>query len=300
MKRHFLSIQDFSAKETREILALAKQLKANRGKVSSQILQGETWAMIFSKASTRTRVSFEIGLHELGANVIFLSTNEIQLGRGEPIRDTARVIGRMAHGAIIRTFAQQDVIDFANYSHIPTINALTDEEHPCQILTDIFTIEELRGPIEKQRVVFIGDGACNVPASWMLAAKLLNFELIIAAPEGYQPNPILTKKTGIKVTADLNKAVEKADVLYTDVWVSMGKESEKEIRLKALKSYQINDKLLSSAKPDALILHCLPAYRGLEISDLVLEKHASTIFTEAENRLHVQKAIISFLKKVSS
>lgn len=297
MKRHFLSIQDFSAEETREILALAKQLKTTRGKSSSPILQGETWAMIFSKASTRTRVSFEIGLHELGANVIFLSANEIQLGRGEPIRDTARVIGRMAHGAVIRTFAQQDVIDFANYSHIPTINALTDEEHPCQILTDIFTIQELRGPVEKQRIVFIGDGACNVPASWMLAAKLLNFELIIAAPEGYQPDPVLVQKTGVKVTTDLNKAVENADVLYTDVWVSMGKETEKEMRLKALKSYQINKDLLSLAKPDALVLHCLPAYRGLEITDSVLENHASTIFTEAENRLHVQKAIITFLKK---
>ena len=300
MKRHFLSIEDFSAKETREILALAKQLKANRGKSSSQILQGETWAMIFSKASTRTRVSFEIGLHELGANVIFLSANEIQLGRGEPIRDTARVIGRMAHGAVIRTFAQQDIIDFANYSNIPTINALTDEEHPCQILTDIFTVEELRGPIEKQRVVFIGDGACNVPVSWMLAAKLLNFELIIAAPEGYQPDPALIKKTRVKVTTNLNETVKNADVLYTDVWVSMGKETEKESRLKALQSYQINDELLTLAKPDALVLHCLPAYRGLEITDSVLEKHATTIFTEAENRLHVQKAIVSFLKKVSS
>ena len=300
MKRHFLSIEDFSAKETREILALAKQLKANRGKSSSQILQGETWAMIFSKASTRTRVSFEIGLHELGANVIFLSANEIQLGRGEPIRDTARVIGRMAHGAVIRTFAQQDIIDFANYSNIPTINALTDEEHPCQILTDIFTVEELRGPIEKQRVVFIGDGACNVPVSWMLAAKLLNFELIIAAPEGYQPDPALIKKTRVKVTTNLNETVKNADVLYTDVWVSMGKETEKESRLKALQSYQINDRLLTLAKPDALVLHCLPAYRGLEITDSVLEKHATTIFTEAENRLHVQKAIVSFLKKVSS
>jgi ornithine carbamoyltransferase len=293
--RHFLSILDFSAQEIREVLTLAKQLKANRHFV--QPLRGETWTLIFSKASTRTRVSFEVGLHELGANVIFLAAHDIQLGRGEPIRDTARVIGRMAHGAVIRTFAQQDVVDFARFSNIPTINALTDEEHPCQILADIFTIEELRGPIEKQRVVFIGDGACNVPISWMLAAKQLQFELIIAAPSGYQPSEALIQQTGVKVTTSLEEAVNEADVLYTDVWVSMGKESEKETRLKALGTYQINEKLLSLAKPDALVLHCLPAYRDLEITDSVLEQHANTIFTEAENRLHVQKAIITFLKQ---
>ncbi|MBX7158222.1 MAG: ornithine carbamoyltransferase [Verrucomicrobiae bacterium] len=293
--RHFLSILDFSAQDIREVLALTKKLKMDRHLI--QPLRGETWTLIFSKASTRTRVSFEVGLRELGANVIFLAAHDIQLGRGEPIRDTARVIGRMAHGAVIRTFAQQDVVDFARYSKIPTINALTDEEHPCQILTDIFTIEELRGPIEKQRVVFIGDGACNVPASWMLAAKQLQFELIIAAPSGYQPSEMLVKQTGVKVTASLEEAVKNADVLYTDVWVSMGKELEKETRLKALGGYQINEKILSLAKPDALVLHCLPAYRGLEITDSVLERHAETIFTEAENRLHVQKAIITFLKQ---
>lgn len=293
--RHFLSILDFSAQEIREVLTLARQLKTNRHFV--QPLRGETWTLIFSKASTRTRVSFEVGLHELGANVIFLTAHDIQLGRGEPIRDTARVIGRMAHGAVIRTFAQQDVVDFARYSNIPTINALTDEEHPCQILADIFTIEELRGPIEKQRVVFIGDGACNVPISWMLAAQQLHFELIIASPTGYQPSETLIQQTGVKVTTSLEEAVKNADVLYTDVWVSMGKESEKETRLKALGTYQINEKLLSLAKPDALVLHCLPAYRGLEITDSVLEQHADTIFTEAENRLHVQKAIITFLKQ---
>ncbi|MEZ5406099.1 MAG: ornithine carbamoyltransferase [Verrucomicrobiia bacterium] len=293
--RHFLSILDFSAQDIREVLTLAKKLKMDRHLL--QPLRGETWTLIFSKASTRTRVSFEVGLRELGANVIFLAAHDIQLGRGEPIRDTARVIGRMAHGAVIRTFAQQDVVDFARYSKIPTINALTDEEHPCQILTDIFTIEELRGPIEKQRMVFIGDGACNVPASWMLAAKQLQFELIIAAPSGYQPAEALAKQTGVRVTASLEEAVKDADVLYTDVWVSMGKELEKETRLKALGDYQINEKILSLAKPDALVLHCLPAYRGLEITDSVLEQHAETIFTEAENRLHVQKAIITFLKQ---
>jgi ornithine carbamoyltransferase len=253
--------------------------------------------MIFSKSSTRTRVSFEVGVHELGGRPLFLNANDIQLGRGEPIKDTARVLGRMVHGAIIRTFAQQDVVDFAEFSGIPTVNALTDEEHPCQILTDIFTFEERRGPIRGRVVTFIGDGACNVPASWMFAAAKLDFELRIAAPSAHQPDPALLKRAGGRIvcTEDVKAAAEGADLLYTDVWVSMGKEAESAGRIARLTGYQINDALVQLAKPDALVMHCLPAYRGNEITEDVFEANADTIFEEAGNRLHTQKAIMNWM-----
>ena len=260
-------------------------------------LAGQTWALIFSKSSTRTRVSFEVGIRELGGESLFLSAGDIQLGRGEPIKDTARVLGRMIHGAVIRTFAQADVEDFANYSGVPTVNALTDDEHPCQVLTDIFTFEEKRGPIAGKVVTFIGDGACNMPVSWIFAAAKLGFELRIAAPKNYQPAPeILRRADGrVIVTEDLQAAVAGADLLYTDVWVSMGKEAESAQRLKELTGYQINAALLKLAKPGALVMHCLPAYRGKEIDEETFEAHAATIFDQAENRLHVQKAILNWL-----
>lgn len=295
--KHLLSLEAMTTSEVEGILAAAPAIKSERGKSGPLPLAGQTWALIFSKSSTRTRVSFEVGLRELGANVMFLSSSDIQLGRGEPIKDTARVLGRMLHGAVIRTFAQKDVEDFAAYSGIPTVNALTDEEHPCQILTDIFTYQEKRGSIKGRVVTFIGDGACNVPASWIFAAAKLGFELRIAAPRNYQPAPELLRRAGGKiiVTEDLQAAAAGADLLYTDVWVSMGKEAEAEQRIKELTGYQINAELVRRAKPDALVMHCLPAYRGKEIDEATFESHAQTIFDEAENRLHVQKAILMWM-----
>jgi ornithine carbamoyltransferase len=295
--KHLLSLEQLSAAEMRAILDTSRAFKANRGN-HVRPLTGQTWALIFTKSSTRTRVSFEVGVRELGGSTLFLNPNDIQLGRGEPLRDTARVLGRMIHGAIIRTFAQSDVEEFAKYSNIPTVNALTDAEHPCQILTDIFTFEELRGEsISGKVVTFVGDGACNVPASWIWAAAKLGFELRIAAPKAYQPSSELLARAGGRVscTEDLNAAAQDADLLYTDVWVSMGKEAESAQRLKDLSAYQINEALVRRAKPSALVMHCLPAYRGKEITEETLEAHADTIFTEAENRLHTQKAILAWM-----
>lgn len=295
--KHLLSLEALSGTEMREILNRVPAFKNHRGR-HDRPLAGQTWALIFSKSSTRTRVSFEVGLREMGAEVLFLNAGDIQLGRGEPIRDTARVLGRMIHGAVIRTFAQQDVEDFARFSGIPTVNALTDAEHPCQILTDIFTFEEQRGQsIEGKVVTFVGDGACNVPASWIWAAARLGFELRIAAPKAYQPEAELLRRAGgsIVCTEDLDAAATDADVLYTDVWVSMGKEAEGAQRLKDLAGYQINEALVRRARPGALVMHCLPAYRGKEITEETLEAHADTIFREAENRLHTQKAIVDWM-----
>jgi ornithine carbamoyltransferase len=295
--KHLLSIQSLSREDIEAILRGSKKIKAERGRHATQPLKGQTWALLFSKSSTRTRVSFEVGVRELGGGVMFLSASEIQLGRGEPIKDTARVLGRMIHGAIIRTYAQKDVEEFAEYSNIPTINALTDDEHPCQILTDIFTFEEKRGPIQGKVITFIGDAACNVPISWIFAAGKLGFELRLAAPKKYQPAKSIVEAAGgrVVVTEDLKEAVRGADALYSDVWVSMGKEAESAERIKELQGYQINEAVVSAAKPGALVMHCLPAYRGKEISEETFEKNAQTIFDEAENRLHVQKAIIEWL-----
>ena len=228
---------------------------------------------------------------------MFLSATEIQLGRGEPIKDTARVLGRMIHGAIIRTYAQSDVEEFAQYSGIPTVNALTDDEHPCQILADIFSFQEQRGPIAGKTVAFIGDGACNVANSWIFAAAKLGFELRIAAPRNFQPEAAILERAGGSIICieDLKAAAKGADLLYTDVWVSMGKEAESAARIKQLTGYQINARLVKLAKPGALVMHCLPAYRGKEIDEATFEANAQTIFDEAENRLHVQKAILNWI-----
>ena len=295
--KHLLSLEKLSRAEIETIFENALVLKKQRGDSQHKPLAGQTWALLFTKSSTRTRVSFEVAVHELGGRPMFLSSNDIQLGRGEPIKDTARVLGRMVHGAIIRTFAQSDVEEFAEYARIPTINALTDEEHPCQVLADIFTFQEKRGSIAGKVVTFIGDGACNMPVSWIFAAAKLGFELRIAAPKSFQPAPEILKRAGGKiiVTEDLKAASENADLLYTDVWVSMGKEAESEQRIKELTGYQINEALVRLAKPDALVMHCLPAYRGKEIDEETFEAHAQTIFDEAENRLHVQKAILSWI-----
>jgi ornithine carbamoyltransferase len=295
--KHLLSIEALSGDDIAEIIALGIRLKSERFQSSPRPLEGQCWALMFSKASTRTRVSFEVGIRELGGDVMFLSANDIQLGRGEPIKDTARVMGRMLGGAVIRTFAQSDVELFAKYSGIPTINALTDDEHPCQILADLQTIKEKLGGCAGRKICFIGDGACNVARSWIWAAARCGFELAVAAPESFQPDPGLLKAAGgnIWVTTEPRDAALRADVLYTDVWVSMGKEEEEAFRFAQLAGYQINRDLVAAAAPGALVMHCLPAYREKEITDEVFEEHARTIFDEAENRLHAQKAVLCVL-----
>ena len=279
------------------ILADTVNLKKERGRHAKLPLAGQTWAMLFSKSSTRTRISFEVGIRELGGQAIFLPANEIQLGRGEPIKDTARVLGRMVHGTVFRTFAQSDVEEFARYARIPTINALTDHEHPCQILADIFTFQEKRGSIQGKIVAFIGDGAGNVATSLAFAAGKAGFELRIAAPKAFQPAADVLKRAKGKIilTEEVRAAAAGADLLYTDVWVSMGREKESAERLRQMSGYQINSAVVGLARPGALVMHCLPAYRGNEIDEATFEANAQTIFDEAENRLHVQKAILSWL-----
>ena len=299
--KHLLSIESLTAPEILEILDLAATLKATRGHEKHKPLAGECWGLLFSKSSTRTRVSFEVGIRELGGDALFLSSSEIQLGRGEPIEDTARVLGRMIHGAVIRTFKQSDIETFAELSGIPTINALTDEEHPCQILADLQTIKELRGSLDGLKIAFIGDADCNMGRSWIWASARLGFELRLACPELYRPPADLITRAQaagglVTITESPEEAASGADILYTDVWVSMGKEEEAEYRAAQFGPYQINDSVVAAAAPSAHVLHCLPAYRGKEITAEVFERHAAAIFQQAENRLHAQKAVMTLLK----
>ena len=294
---HLLSIEALTADEILGLLTLADELKHQRGVPGTQPLAGQTWALIFTKSSTRTRVSFEVGIRELGGHPMFLSKNDIQLGRGEPIKDTARVLGRMVHGAIIRTFAQQDVSDFAAYSNIPTVNALTDDEHPCQILADLLTIQEVLGGWDGRKIAFIGDGFSNMTRSWMWAAKRLGFTLAVAAPAAcLPPEGFLTAldAPNVSVTSDPAQAALGAHVINTDVWLSMGQEEQTD-KEREFAGFQVNAQLLDHAAPGHIVLHCLPAYRGKEISAEVLELHANTIFQQAENRLHAQKAVLTKL-----
>jgi len=298
--KHLLSIEQLSAEEIREVIRLTRTMKAERGKPPKHLpLAGQSWGLIFTKASTRTRVSFEVGIRELGGWPLYLSGNDIQLGRGETVADTARVLSRYLRGVIIRTFAQEDVEEFAACGTIPVINALTDDEHPCQILADLFTIEEKLGSLEGKRITFVGDGDCNVARSWIFAAAKMKMPLTIAAPRGYQPRAALLERAGgdVRVTEDILAAAKDADVLYTDVWVSMGKESESVDRLRVLAPYQLNADVAARAKPAALVMHCLPAYRGKEISAELLDARQQDIFDQAENRLHAQKAILTLLAK---
>lgn len=296
--QHLLSIEELDAAIIEQLLADATRLKATRGTHETP-LSGQTWAMIFTKSSTRTRVSFEVGIRELGGAPMFLSKNDIQLGRGEPIQDTARVLGRMVHGIIIRTFAQEDVVKFSRLSGIPVINALTDDEHPCQILADLLTIQEFLGGWTGKKIAFIGDGFSNMTISWMWAAKHLGFKLVVACPADYAPSREFLEKLNapnVTITHDPLVAAKDAHVINTDVWLSMGQEDQKE-KERAFGPFQVNADLLSHSACGHIVLHCLPAYRGKEITEEVLELHASVIFQQAENRLHAQKAVLVAVAK---
>jgi len=287
-----------TAEQIRSLVDRGLEMKALRGN-DPKPLAGQCWALIFSKSSTRTRVSFEVGVRELGGSAMYLSARDLQLGRGEPISDTARVMGRMVHGAIIRTYAQTEVEQFAAFSGIPTINALTDAEHPCQVLADLMTMRERLGSWEGRKVVYLGDADNNMAVSWMWAAARLGFQLTLAAPPACQPPASLFAAmpgAPVSVESDPRKAVENADVLYTDVWVSMGQEDKADpAREQMLRPYQLNEDLVARAAPGAIVQHCLPAYRDNEITASLLEARADEIFTQAENRLHIQKAIMERL-----
>jgi len=292
--RHFTAIPDFSREELIETLDLAARMK--RGEYTDKPLAGKTLAMIFAKSSTRTRVSFEVGTYQLGGHALFLSSRDIQLGRGEPIRDTARVLSRMVDGIMIRTFAQSDVDDLARFGSIPVINGLTDLLHPCQIMADLQTIQESFGrDLEGVKVAWVGDGN-NMANSWLNAAYRLGFELRLAFPAGYEPDAgILARAQGaakIVITHDPREAVEGADVVNTDVWTSMGQEEEQAKRERDFQGYLVDDTLMARASDRSIFLHCLPAHRGEEVSDEVIEGPRSRVFDEAENRLHAQKAIM--------
>ena len=300
--RHFLSLKDFTKTELLEMITLAQKIKAQtKMKHFVPYMEHQTLGMIFEKSSTRTRVSFETGIYQLGGVGLFLSSNDIQLGRGEPMKDTARVISRMLDMVMIRTFEQSKLEEFAQYSKVPVINGLTDSYHPVQIMTDYLTIIECG--IETPIVAYVGDGN-NITHSWLMLSAILGFELRVATPDKYACDPKivqealeLAKKTNAKISfgSDPKVAVEGANVVTTDTWVSMGQEDEKEERLEAFKGYIVDEELMSLAQEDALFLHCLPAYRDYEVSEETFEKHADVIFLEAENRLHAQKGIMVWL-----
>jgi ornithine carbamoyltransferase len=292
--KHLLSLEKLSRGDMEHILERGIDFKRERRESRLKPLAGQSWALIFSKSSTRTRVSFEVCVHELGGKAIFLNAHDIQLGRGEPMKDTARVLGRMVQGAIIRTFAQSDVEEFAQFAGVPTVNALTDEEHPCQILADIFTFQERRGTIQGKVVTFIGDGACNVPMSWIFAAAKLGFDLRIAAPKAFQPTPALLARAGgnIFCTEDVKSAASGSDLLYTDVWVSMGKEASGERHREQLGGYRVTAELMRRAAHDAVFLHCLPAHRGQEVAADVIDGPQSRVFKQAANRMPIAQAVL--------
>ena len=294
--KHLLKLGDLSREEILSILNLADQLKFERANgIQKDYLKGKKLGMIFQKSSTRTRVSFEAGMYELGGYALFLSSHDLQIGRGEPVQDTARVLSRYLDGLMIRTFAQQEVEDFAKYGSIPVINGLTDYCHPCQVLADLMTIREFKGTFKGLKMAFIGDGN-NMANSLIVGAVKTGMNIAVACPEGYDPDAELVKwgtESGLlSVTRSVEEAMDGADVLYTDVWASMGQESEKKAREAVFKGYQINEKNIKGAKDDVMVMHCLPAHRGEEITNEVFEAHANEIFEEAENRLHAQKAVM--------
>lgn len=299
--RHFLTLLDRTPEELQTLINTAIRLKDERNKgIRHKELEGKTLAMIFEKSSTRTRISFEAAMNELGGYPMFLSSRDIQLGRGETIKDTARVMSRYVHGIMIRTFGHERVEELAEYSSVPVINALTDSFHPCQIMADMMTMQEKFGKIKGLKVAYIGDGN-NMAQSWINGAAQMGFHIAVASPKGYLPDYTVVENAKkyaavnggtITMTHDPKEAVEDANVVYTDVWASMGQEEESEKRIKDFQGYQVDSALMASACKDAIFMHCLPAHRGEEVSEEVLESKASVIFDEAENRLHVQKAIL--------
>ena len=294
--RHLLRLMDLSSTEINEILNLADQLKyEKKNGIEHHLLKGKTLGMIFEKSSTRTRVSFEVGMYDLGGSALFLSSKELQIGRGEPVQDTARVLSRFLDGIMIRTFEQAEVDALAEYGDIPVINGLTDYCHPCQVLADLMTIREHKGGIQGNKLCYIGDGN-NMTNSLIVGGIKMGMEVSVACPDDYRPDAELMKWASengtFTCTSNVLEAAKDADVLYTDVWASMGQEAEAEARKKIFKGYQINDDVMAVAHPDAMVLHCLPAHREEEITAKVFEEHANEIFDEAENRLHAQKAVL--------
>lgn len=294
--KHLLKLADLSKNDILDILNLADQLKyENQHGIEHHHLKGKTLGMIFQKSSTRTRVSFETGMYQLGGQALFLSNRDLQIGRGEPVQDTARVLSRYLNGIMIRTFAQQEVEDLAKYGSIPIINGLTDYCHPCQVLADLMTIREYKKSFDGLKFCFIGDGN-NMANSLIVGAISMGMECTVACPDGYKPDPEIMKwaKENGNFTCSPNilACAKDADILYTDVWASMGQESERIERQTIFKDYQINDEVMAVAKPDAMVLHCLPAHREEEITEKVFEEHADEIFDQAENRLHAQKAVL--------
>ena len=295
--RDLLNISDLSAPELNSLFALAERMRA--GKYDKKPLAGKSLAMIFLKSSTRTRVSFEAGTWQLGGHALFLSSRDIQLGRGEPVADTARVMSRYVDGIMMRAFAHSEVEDLAKFADVPVINGLTDLIHPCQVLADILTIRQHLGGYEGKRVAWIGDGN-NMANSWIDAATVLGFELVLACPESYNPDKKILERAAranarVRVVRDPAEAADGADVINTDVWASMGQEEEQAIREKAFKNFNVDAKLMKRAKPSAIFLHCLPAHRGEEVSADVIDGPQSRVWDEAENRLHIQKAIMAVL-----
>ena len=289
--RDFLAIPDYSREELLNLFDLAERMR--KGEYRDKPLAGKSLAMIFMKSSTRTRVSFEVGTWQLGGHALFLSPRDVQLGRGEPVADTARVLSRYVDGIMIRTYAHSEVEELAKYSDVPVINGLTDLLHPCQILADILTIRQYLGTIDGRKVAWIGDGN-NMANSWINAAYRLGFDLTLACPEGYDPDPAILKRAqsaaNVRVVRDPAQAVEGADVVNTDVWASMGQEDEQAVREKAFKRFKVDEALMSRAQQDAIFMHCLPAHRGEEVAAEVIDGPQSVVWDEAENRLHVQKA----------
>jgi ornithine carbamoyltransferase len=299
LKRDFTKLLDISKDEANHLLERTKFLKKLRNACKEhKPLKDKNLAMIFEKASTRTRVSFEVGMRDLGGHATYLSASETQIGRGEPIKDTARVLSRYMDAIMVRTYSQDNVDEFARWAGVPVINGLSDLYHPCQILADLFTIQENKGSIEKVKIAYVGDGN-NIANSWIEAAILFGLNLSVATPKSYKPDQVLLRKAkrnnSFFFTNDPVEAVKNADVVNTDVWASMGQESEKEERKKAFAGYKVDKKLLKHAKKNAIVLHCLPAYRDEEISEDVFEKFSEVIFTQAENRLHAQKALLEWL-----
>ncbi|MDB6168976.1 MAG: argF [Verrucomicrobia bacterium] len=310
--RHFLKETDFRPDELEAVFALARDFKAQRGRAASSVLAGQTWAMLFSKSSTRTRVSFEVGIHELGGNPLFLNRNDLQLGRGESVEDTAKVLSRFVHGLIVRTYEHADIERLAAAATVPVINGLTDFLHPCQIYSDAFTAAErwsqgggnLVQSLKGRKVAYLGDTSFNMANSWILGASQFGMKVSLAGPAGFEPGAEI--KAQLKAegrpaeyhfTTDPVEAVRGADIVYTDVWSSMGQEEEAAERLARMRPYTTTAKLFAAAKPDALFMHCLPAHPGEEVEQAVLDNPRSVIFDQAENRLHMQKAILAMVAK---